>query len=1071
MAILPEAVFHSLFPPRSRRPPNSMHSRSKVTHSLPLALTFLSLGVLSPALSAPRISEINAVNGGEIQDKDGDLSAWVEFYNPGDEAFDLAGLHVTDDPDEPMKYRLPRLSVPPLGYALLYLSGKDFFSLFNAEVHTSFSFNDDDGYFALYDADGTTLIDALEDIEHRLGMSFGRLEPSDDATALFRTPSPRTANHNPIAGVVGDTRFSVDRGFFTQAFEVEITTETEGARIIYTTDGWPPSEGSLFTGPIRHIYEGPITIDQTTVLRAAAFKEGFAPSNIDTQTYLFVEDVIRQDDMRASITESETYGPMMEDALKAIPSLSLAVEDLDDVTIGADRGSDNNEEFPTSVEWLDPDGGEGFQVDAGVSRFGGYFTNFDKESFRLLFRKRYGAAKLRFPVYRGHENGIPPAEEFNSINLRSGSHDMNQRGAYLSNRFIDDTLLDMGHIAPHGRFVHLYVNGFYWGQFHLRERWDADMVASYFGGEPEDYDAINGNNTGSEFLPGEAFNGTGDFWNEARAIAKEPNPFANSQNHVDMGSYLAFQLTWLSGNSESEFHAAGSRTLGVPFKFYFKDADGYLRPPGNRLANRGPGDIFRELTAADEPDFRMFLADTIHKHYFGDGAFTPERNIARLQKRIDETQLSIIAEAARWNYRTPSAWQSFQDNLINQHFPGLTRDMIRLFEGRGWYPDVTAPIFLRRGGEIEPGFVFRMNAGTLFSPQPGEILFTMDKTDPRAPGGAVAEGALTYDRSGPGVVLEETTTIKARLLDPDGEWSALEEATYHIGKKPEPGDLVISEIHYHPAPPTPDEETAGYVSRGDFEFIELYNRSGSTLNLEDVLFTDGIRFDFADANVSLLSPGEMIILVSHPEAFALRYGSEIGIAGHYEERQLSNGGETLRLTNREGAYLMEITYDDETPWPEEPDGGGRSLTVKDPDAPADFGAPASWRASAADGGTPGRFEAGDPDPNGPDLAVDEDGDGLPLFAEEALGSSDVDPRSGKGHLSVQRSIDGRLTVVLRKAPTADASQFELEVSEDLETWTPSEATLETGNIDPARLRWAAETEESARYLRIRIVNP
>ena len=59
----------------------------------------------------------------------------------------------------------------------------------------------------------------------------------------------------------------------------------------------------------------------------------------------------------------------------------------------------------------------------------------------------------------------------------------------MSNRFTDDSMLDMGNIAPHGRFVHLYLNGKYWGQYHLRERWSADMASSYFGGSKDDYEA------------------------------------------------------------------------------------------------------------------------------------------------------------------------------------------------------------------------------------------------------------------------------------------------------------------------------------------------------------------------------------------------------------------------------------------------------------------------------------------------------------------------------------------------------------------------------------------------------
>ena len=120
---------------------------------------------------------------------------------------------------------------------------------------------------------------------------------------------------------------------------------------------------------------------------------------------------------------------------------------------------------------------------------------------------------------------MPPAQEFDSINLRSGSHDMIDRGAYMSNRFTDDTMLEMGHIAPHGRFVHVYLNGTYWGMYHLRERWNAAMASEYLGGSKEDYEAINANNSGSEFLQGVVFDGTGKYWTETRNLINGNSPF------------------------------------------------------------------------------------------------------------------------------------------------------------------------------------------------------------------------------------------------------------------------------------------------------------------------------------------------------------------------------------------------------------------------------------------------------------------------------------------------------------------------------------------------------------------
>jgi len=73
-----------------------------------------------------------------------------------------------------------------------------------------------------------------------------------------------------------------------KVLQVAITTTTSGAQIRYTLDGSPP------TATTGSVYSGPLLIDRTTTLRAAAFKPGWTATDVDTQTYVFVNDVITQ---------------------------------------------------------------------------------------------------------------------------------------------------------------------------------------------------------------------------------------------------------------------------------------------------------------------------------------------------------------------------------------------------------------------------------------------------------------------------------------------------------------------------------------------------------------------------------------------------------------------------------------------------------------------------------------------------------------------------------------------------------------------------------------------------------
>lgn len=568
------------------------------------------------------------------------------------------------------------------------------------------------------------------------------------------TPSPGTFNGDTFDGFVSDTKFSVDRGFFKTPFDVRITTDTVDAEIRYTLDGTAPSRAR------GKIHSGPIKISGTTIVRAMAYRSGFKPTNIDTHTYLFPVDVMNQQKMRTTITRSGVYGPQMVDSLKAVPTISLVTHNAEFLNEGR---SNIREEYQTSIEMIFPDGTPGFQENGGLSNYGGRYTNFRKKSFRIAFRRKFGVAKLRYPIFDGFEySHHPPAEDFDVINLRSGSHDMSSRGAYMSNRFTDDSMLDMGNIGPHGRFVHLYLNGNYWGQYHLRERWSADMASSYFGGSEDAYEAVNANDN---FRNDEdVYDGSGQFWSETKGLLSRPNPFINAADHIDVANIVDFMLLWVSGNSESEFRAFGSETRGIPFKFMIKDADGFLRSPGHSANHAGPYSVMSRMrSGVNSSDYSILLADRIHKHYFNNGALTPAKNIQRLKRRVDEARLGFISEAARWGnlFREPTSWESYQNNLINNHFPRLTKTMIGRFKSAGMYPNIIAPVYSQHGGSVSPLTPVTMATD-------GKIIYyTLDGSDPRLPGGAPNLDALTasFDVNGPDPITFLSTGHTWKYLD------------------------------------------------------------------------------------------------------------------------------------------------------------------------------------------------------------------------------------------------------------------------------------------------------------------
>jgi hypothetical protein len=776
--------------------------------------------------------------------------------------------------------------------------------------------------------DGDLLL-AAELVARRV-RSTGRL--------YFQEPTPGAINDGPgVAGFVGDTMFSHDRGYFDEPFDVAISTATPGAIIRYTLDRSAPTltRGATYTRPLR--------ITRTTTLRATAFKDGLVPANVDTLTYIFLDDVIVSPVMNESITTDPRYAPEMRAALLDLPAISL-------VTSATINGST---EVPVSMELLLSDARPGFQVDAGVQNYGGAFTDFAKKNFRIYFRGEYGATKLEYPLFRGHERGIPAVEKFDQLELRGGSHDMVERGFYMSNRFTDDTMLDMGNLNPHGRFVHVYLNGTYWGQYHLRERWNASMLSEYLGGRKEDYEAINGNwNVGGWPDPGVPYDGDGSAWTRIKSLR---NDYEAVNPYLDVQSYVDFMLMFMFGNSEDEYRCVGPKGAGSGFKFLLNDADGFTRDGGNRTAmgrpgrqpGDGPGSIFSMLLAERHPEYLTLLGDRIHEHFFNDGAMTPAKNQARLVERCDQVARAFFAEAARWGYRSPSSWESAKNSYLNGILPRRTATVIGQFRSAGFYPALEAPKFAQHGGVVDAGFRVTMTAPR------GSILFTVDGSDPRLPGGAVSPNS--HPAGSDASVLERSTRVKARTLS-NGNWSALNDATFLV----DTASLRVTEIMYHP----PRDVVAGLFDPEDYEYIELQNVGTRPIRLLGIRFTEGIFFDFPDGvdSPTDLLPGRVVLVVKNLAAFESRYGTEgVDVAGEYT-RNLSNSGDRIVLSDVLGNTLLDFAYSDA--WQPETDGEGRSLEIRDSRAePATWSLQGSWRASTVLG-TPGSHPLADPGEGG-----------------------------------------------------------------------------------------------------------
>ncbi len=851
--------------------------------------------------------------------------------------------------------------------------------------HTNFRLDADGESVVLSTPDGR-VADRVDFPPQIADQTFAR-SPDGEGPFLFHLePTPAAANAGPSSSdplVVGDTTFSVDRGFHDAPFDVEITTTTPGAIIRYTLDGSAPTENH------GTIYAGPIQVADTTTLRAAAFKAGLRASNVDTQTYVFLETpegggVLNQsrrppgfpltwqgtsgsrsadyemDPRIVSDTTSRFFDPRVEEGLLALPVMSLVLDRAD--LFDPRRGIYVNPtaagpawERPCSVEFFTPDGSREFQVNAGLRIQGNASRSLNrpKHNMRLLFKTIYGPGKLRFRLFKDSD-----VEEFDTIVLRGGNGDSwfhpNQtqqtRAQYIRDQWHRDTQFAMGQLTAHQIYASLYINGLYWGVYHIFERPNASFLASYLGGEEEEYDAFNVD---------KVVDGDMRAWNEMVALVNRGvrtlDDWNAVQEYLDPVNMIDFLLVnFYSGNVDWDhrnWYGGRRRLPGAQFKFFCWDAERTFWNFGENRVNLNnaarPTGLNQRMRQF--PEYRILFADRAHRHLFNDGALTPEEADARWMARATEIEAPLSAEAARWgDNKRPSApytrdveWAAELRSLRGRWFRQRTAVLLGQLRALGLYPRVTAPSFNQHGGRVARGFELVISAPA------GTVLYTLDGTDPRLPGDTRSPEAL--ESTGAPIALERTAVVMARALD-GGEWSALNEATFVVeGTVP----LRITEIHYHPAPP------AGGLEADEFEFLELKNISGAPVELDGVRLEGGIAFDFTDSEIARLGPGELLVVVENIAAFRSRGDVDgVAIAGQYAGR-LSNSGDELILRGPSDEELLRFTYSDS--WYPETDGGGRSLVLVSDDVPVEeLGSAASWKASALPGGSPGADEpAGD----------------------------------------------------------------------------------------------------------------
>ncbi|MBP8305396.1 MAG: CotH kinase family protein, partial [Phycisphaerae bacterium] len=758
------------------------------------------------------ITEVMAVNGRTLADESGEYGDWVELYNPTGLPIDVGGLFLTDDPEDPTLWQIPtgRPSDTVIGPGRFLLIWADQGPP-TPGLHAGFKLEAGGESVSLFDRDGARLIDSVVFPRQRTDISYGR-DPHDTGQWRYlMAPTPGGPNLAAFTGEVADLRVSHGRGFYDAPFLLEISTDTAGATIVYTVDGGVPCDAFGVRSAGARVYTGPISVSTTTCVRAAGCRSGWLSTPVQTHTYIFPEAVRHQatdpttgaqvvpvghpstwpgGSSSGAVTgdyqvdpdvvgDNDKFGGLyrltFKDDLKAVPTISvvMALDDWFGPTGIYINQSQDGTERACSLEWIDPNGAGGFQIDCAMAMQGGVGgggTSLDRWKVnKLSMRPRFkttldngqptgGPSGLDYRVFPDspvtrYDTFVLDALLANTWNHKAASQ--NTHPNYLQDQFTADLHNAMGGHSPHGLFAHLYINGLYWGMYNVHDRPDHAWAAQMFGGEKDEYDCLR-HNAGNVVHNGPGGSGSATtrfnaMISAANAVASDPTNAARYDalcRMLDVDNFITEILAhWYALNwdwPDKNWYATHRNTPEGRWRFHCWDAEHALEYWDSRnIRGLSEGGIHDKLKTNAE--YRMRFADLAHRFFFNGGVLSYPAVADLYRARVAEIDRAIVGESARWGdtrLATPGTradWAVVEANVIDLFLQPRPDFILNWLKTGGLYPAVGAPVFqvngsYRHGGQVASTDTFSITVppGTT-----GKIYYTLDGTDPRVP----AEGS------------------------------------------------------------------------------------------------------------------------------------------------------------------------------------------------------------------------------------------------------------------------------------------------------------------------------------------
>jgi hypothetical protein len=468
------------------------------------------------------INEIITSNVASNVDEDGTPQDWIELFNKGAVAINLAGFGLSDDVAVLNKWVFPNVTIGAGQYLLIWASDKNR-TVPGNPLHTNYKISSSGESITLSNSSGN-IIDAVPATIIPTDISYGRSPNGSGNFVFFQSITPAAENTSQgYSGALSPPIFSQNSGFYNSSFNLTLSSTDADSTIFYTLDGSEPSENNLngttytyknqypelpgqnfgallnnsfqsfrYTNPINindrsaqpnkvsaisstydydpsyYIPDNPVF--KGTIIRVKVVKSGFISSKIITKNYFITPQGNARFSLPVislSINEDRFYGYQN--------GIYVAGKVFDDWRIATPNGvaraskagnyywEENDERIGNMCYFVN--GSEVINQDIGLKIRGGSTRRYEKKSLTVYARSEYGDGTMDY-------NFFPelPYISYDRLTLSNSGWDFRHtkfRDA-MAHRLCKSLHVESEAYQPTISFV----NGEYFGILNIRERYD-----------------------------------------------------------------------------------------------------------------------------------------------------------------------------------------------------------------------------------------------------------------------------------------------------------------------------------------------------------------------------------------------------------------------------------------------------------------------------------------------------------------------------------------------------------------------------------------------------------------------